>query len=235
MRLRLKEETNEKSIKNLKSIMKLLLTSAGIMNKSIEKALLDLIGKPAKDIKVAFVPTAANITPRKKNGLIKDLNRFDKIFPYIDIVDFTAIEKNQWEARLKDADIIVLGGGNPFYLLYAIEKKGFKESLLKYLDKKVIVGISAGSMVMGKFLAIEPKEESRQYLLNKKQTGLNLVDLSLIPHLGAIGNKDYTKEMAENQSKKFDTTIYALDDNSTIVIDGDKMKVVSEGKWEKFK
>lgn len=41
--------------------MKLLLTSAGITNDSIAKSLLDMVGKDVKDIKVAFIPTAANV------------------------------------------------------------------------------------------------------------------------------------------------------------------------------
>jgi hypothetical protein len=40
--------------------MKLLLTSAGITTQSIADALIELVGKPASEIKVGFVPTAAN-------------------------------------------------------------------------------------------------------------------------------------------------------------------------------
>ena len=41
--------------------MKLLLTSAGITNRSIADTLLDMVDKDVKDIKVAFIPTAANV------------------------------------------------------------------------------------------------------------------------------------------------------------------------------
>jgi len=38
--------------------MKLLLTSVGISNTSIRKELIDLLGKPIKESKALFVPTA---------------------------------------------------------------------------------------------------------------------------------------------------------------------------------
>ena len=41
--------------------MKLLLTSGGIANKSIAKALFDLVGKKPKDTSIVFIPTASNV------------------------------------------------------------------------------------------------------------------------------------------------------------------------------
>ena len=41
--------------------MKLLLTSAGITNPSIAKALFELTGKRPEEITVVFVPTASNV------------------------------------------------------------------------------------------------------------------------------------------------------------------------------
>ena len=38
--------------------MKLLLTSAGISNKSIRNALVDLLGKPIEESSALFIPTA---------------------------------------------------------------------------------------------------------------------------------------------------------------------------------
>jgi len=43
--------------------MKLLLTSAGISNKSIHNALVDLLGKPVSESTALFVPTAIYALP----------------------------------------------------------------------------------------------------------------------------------------------------------------------------
>lgn len=43
--------------------MKLLLTSAGISNKSIQNALIKLLGKPIAESRALFVPTAIYAIP----------------------------------------------------------------------------------------------------------------------------------------------------------------------------
>ena len=49
--------------------MKLLLTSGGMRNPTLTNALLELIGKPANEIKVAFIPTAMNTEPGDKGAV----------------------------------------------------------------------------------------------------------------------------------------------------------------------
>ena len=43
--------------------MKLLLTSAGIKNESIKKALIELLGKPIEDSSALCIPTAIYAIP----------------------------------------------------------------------------------------------------------------------------------------------------------------------------
>src|SRR3989344_4188215 len=59
--------------------MKLLLTSGGITNKSIAKALFDLVGKKPEDTTLCFVPTAATVEMGDKDWFINDLKNIDKI------------------------------------------------------------------------------------------------------------------------------------------------------------
>ena len=59
--------------------MKLLLTSAGITNESLKKALLDLVGKEVSKTKIAIVPTASNMEEGDKDWLINDYQNLKKI------------------------------------------------------------------------------------------------------------------------------------------------------------
>ena len=128
--------------------MELLLTSSGITNKSIEKALLELLGKPSEKSNLTFVPTAANVEKGDKTWLVDDINNFRKLnFASFDIVDISAVPKNIWLASFEKADVLVFGGGNVYHLLKWIKKSGLKDVLPKLLKTKVYVGISAGSMV----------------------------------------------------------------------------------------
>ena len=213
--------------------MKLLLTSNGISNKSIKNALLSLIDKKTDEIKVVIIPTAANVVPRRKNWLINDMARFGEVFSYIDIVDVSALDKKDWEPRLAEADVLIFGGGNPFYLKYWVKKSGLAELLDKWVQDKVIVGISAGSMVLGRYLAFEPKEESLEYLDDTEQRGLGFVDFNFLPHLNEE-DSGVTEEMSQKQSETFPGSLYAIDDETAILVDNDKIDIITEGKWKVF-
>lgn len=68
--------------------MRLLLTSGGLTNKSIIKAFEGLVGVPKKEIRIAFVPTAANVEEGDKGWLIDDLYRLkSQKYGGVDIVD----------------------------------------------------------------------------------------------------------------------------------------------------
>ncbi|OWK26892.1 MAG: hypothetical protein US76_02160 [Parcubacteria group bacterium GW2011_GWA2_38_13b] len=53
--------------------MKLLLTSGGITNELIARALFDLVGKKPEDTSLVFIPTASNVEVGDKSWLINDL------------------------------------------------------------------------------------------------------------------------------------------------------------------
>src|SRR5581483_10867297 len=98
--------------------MKLLLTSGGITNKSLAKALFDLVGKRPEDTSLVFVPTASNPEAGDKGWLIDDLKNLQKLgLKQIDIADISALTREQWLPRFKEADILFFEGGNTFYLM----------------------------------------------------------------------------------------------------------------------
>lgn len=216
--------------------MKIFLTSGGITNNSIKKAFLDLVGKPASKVKVAFIPTASNVDRGDKDWLLRDLSTLrDMKLAQIDIVDISAISKSMMQGRLNEADVLFFEGGNTFHLMYWIKKSGLKKLLKKELKDKVWVGVSAGSIVAGEKLVSADErlydEEIGEY---KGDDGLGLVNFSIRPH---VNNKFFPKVTFGNVGKiaaDHVKPIYALDDDTAIVINDDKIKIVSEGKWKKF-
>ena len=76
--------------------MKLLLTSGGISNKKIENAFFDLVGKHAKDISLAYIPTAANASKDEdKRWVVDAIVRLNDLnIGKIDFVDISAIPKD---------------------------------------------------------------------------------------------------------------------------------------------
>ena len=214
--------------------MKLLLTSNGLCNKTIANALLDLLGKTFAKTNLAFIPTAANVEEGDKRWLIDDLSNCKKLgFASIDIVDISALPKNLWLPRLKLADVLLFGGGNTFHLMYWLEKSGLAKILPSMLKTRVYVGISAGSMIAGQ--AISLSQSKKLYYpelksLYQNEHGLELVNFHIRPHLNSKLFPNIRKETLEKLAKEIKGTIYAIDDQTVIKVDGKKVEIVGEGK-----
>ncbi|MDD2482863.1 MAG: Type 1 glutamine amidotransferase-like domain-containing protein [Candidatus Shapirobacteria bacterium] len=219
--------------------MKLLLTSAGLANNSIIKALQELVVKPFSKLKVAFIPTASNLEEGdKQDWLIEDLIQLKNLkFNSIDIIDISALPKEIWLERLKDVDIIYVEGGNTYHLMYWFNKSGLSEILAELLKTKVYIGVSAGTVAITPSLLNDP--ESREAISQTNETiydnGLSLVNFMIEPHINSGWFLDSTLESLEKRSKDYLYSIYGIDDNTAIKVDGDKIEIISEGVWKKFK
>ncbi|MBI2598621.1 Type 1 glutamine amidotransferase-like domain-containing protein [Candidatus Curtissbacteria bacterium] len=215
--------------------MKLLLTSGGITNKTIKKALADLVGKPFNKTSLAFIPTAANVEEGDKSWLIEDLSNIKKLkLKSIDIVDISALPKEMWLPRLEAVDILFFSGGVTPHLMYWLKKSGLADLLPKLLKTRVYAGISAGSMVTNPTIALGNKDKKIYYekwFGYGSDEGLGLVNFYVRPHLNSRffpnANNAYFAQVAKNIKEP----IYALDDNMAIKIVGSKVEVVGEGKY----
>jgi len=222
---------------NFYSQMKLLLTSSGNTNKSIEKELLKLLGRPFNKSNLTFIPTAANVEEGDKTWLVDDMNNFRKLnFASFDIIDISAVSKSIWLPSFEKADILVFGGGNVYHLLKWIKKSGLEILLPELLKTKVYVGISAGSMVTAKSISLTSSdilyyEETGK---PKNTKGLGLVDFEIRPHLNSTWFPRVRLEFLEKLAKETPNTFYAIDDDTAIKIVDSKISIVSEGKWRKF-
>jgi dipeptidase E len=209
--------------------MKLLLTSSGIDNHTVARALQQLTGKPADETKIGFVPTAINAEHGSKDWAI---NQFIKLwrhgYNWIDIIDPSAAGIN-WQERLEACDAIFLSGGNTFHLLDQTRKTGL-DKWMNDNKKKIFIGSSAGSILFAPTIGIAATGHGdTNYAGIKDITGLEWVDFEIAPH---YENK-VTKHIVD-YSKIVKNPIYAIDDQTAIKVDGDKIKVVSEGFWKLY-
>ncbi len=217
--------------------MKLLLTSAGLTNQTIVKALDELVGRPLDQLKVAFIPTASNLEEGDKGWLIDDLRRLSFLkFKEIDIVDVSALPKEIWLARLKNADVFFVEGGNTYHLMHWFNKSGLSKVLPNLLKTRVYIGVSAGSMIVNPTIIHSYKEKQIFNKINKNKSdkGLSYIDFMVEPHLNNSGLPEITINNLEKKLKDYPYTVYAIDDNTAIKIDGNQLEVVSQGVWKKF-
>lgn len=64
--------------------------------------------------------------------------------------------------------------------------------------------------------------------------GLGVVDFSIFPHLDYPGWDENTMQSAEAWAARIGAPAYAIDDQTAIVVDGDRVEVVSQGTWRRF-
>ena len=217
--------------------MKLLLTSSGNTNKSIEKALQELLGKPFSTANIVFIPTAANVEDDTSGWLEKDINNFKKLgFSAMDVVDIASETKEVWKEVLDNADILVFGGGNEKYLIEKIREVGLDKLLSEYLKTKIYVGISAGSMITTKKISLNDTGQFyyEDFGRKEKVDGLGYVDFEIRPHLNSEYFTQVRLDVLEKIAPQIKHPFYAIDDNTAIKVVGDDISVVTEGEWKLF-
>src|ERR671937_1615614 len=138
--------------------MKLLLTSAGIKNASIQNALVDLLGKPIAESDALCIPTASYAHPMAGPGRAWNfISGHEPRCPMTElgwksmgVLELTAlpsIDRDRWVTWVRETDVLLVNGGDALYLCYWMRQSGLA-GLLPSLPEKVWVGLSGGSMVM---------------------------------------------------------------------------------------
>ncbi|MFE5318258.1 Type 1 glutamine amidotransferase-like domain-containing protein [Paenibacillus sp. NPDC056579] len=220
--------------------MKFLLTSGGINNKSINDALVGMLGKPIADSNALCIPTAMYghpwvgpgvkawefISGKEENPMV------DLGWKSVGVLELTAlptIGEDRWIPLVRETDVLLVAGGDALYLCYWMRQSGLAD-LLPSLQA-VYVGMSAGSMVMAPnigefFVGWTPP--------NGGDEALGLVDFAMFPHLDHEMLPHNTMAAAERWAAGMQGPAYAIDDQTAIkVIDG-TVEVVSEGHWKLF-
>ena len=221
--------------------MKLLLTSGGVTNPSINSALVQLLGKPIAECHALCVPTAQwghpMCGPTSVRGLVAaepDFRYFSGLgWASLGVLELTAlpsIGKDRWVPWVREADVLLVDGGDATYLCHWMRQSGLAD-LLPSLPETVWVGVSAGSMVMTPRIG----DDFVMWPSAIDDRTLGIVDFSIFPHLDNPDLPWNTMATAERWAAGLDGAAYAIDDETAIkVVDG-AVEVVSEGHWKLLK
>ncbi len=221
--------------------MKLLLTSGGVTNSSIQEALVELLGKSIAESTALCIPTAIYAFPGGAAGAWRLISGHAasplcelgwKSLGVLELTALPSIERKLWVDAVEDADALLVGGGDPLYLSYWIEQSGLAD-LLPSLDDTVWVGVSAGSLVMGPHLGADFVYGSPP-TTGDDDRALGLVDFAMFPHLDHPAMPDHSLAAAERWAAALPVPGYGLDDQTAIKVVGPAVEVVSEGRWQLF-
>jgi len=200
--------------------MKLLLCSADADKQWVAR----LVGKPAHDISICVINEAWVVGNTDIGILIDGLGAIKRDFGgTIHCVNMLAQSLDDVIATINKADVIWCFGGSLGWLKTVFDKTGFSKELPKMLEKKVWVGSSAGSMILGQ--KISDKCDQGVYLTKDPYSAsewLGILDFAIVAHV----HEDYARKdaldavMRESKTKPF--PFYALSDTSAVVVDGNK-------------
>jgi len=230
--------------------MKFLLTSAGITNDSIRKALVDLLGKPVARSRAILIPTSIYALPSGVGYAWQEIKELGDMgweaFGVLELTALPTLPEECWLPDLVAANLIIVGGGNTGYLSYWLHESGLAKKLPELLQSRVYMGVSAGGAMVTHSLNVDRERLARTGVyyddeydeaapLNAgSDKTLKMVDFVIRPHLNADYFPVGTLEKMEKWAAKVDVPLYAFDDQTAIkVVDG-KIEVISEGQWTVF-
>jgi dipeptidase E len=219
--------------------LRLLLTSGGVTNRSIHEALVELLRKPIAEAGALCIPTAMYGHPMAGPGVkawqfISGTSENPMVelgWKSVGVLELTAlpsIAEEQWVPLVREADVLLVSGGDALYLCYWMRQCGLAD-LLPSLSKTVWVGLSAGSMV------ITPRI-GEDFVQWRPPTGddrtLGIVDFSICPHVAHDGMPGNSMAFAERWAAGLGVPAYAMDDQTAVKVDDGAVEVVSEGHWK---
>jgi dipeptidase E len=219
--------------------MKLLLTSAGISNNSIQNALIELLSKPIAEASALFVPTAiygiaggGEIVQKVICGTLGDpfCQLGWKSIGLLELSALPSIKRDLWVPRIQETDALLVGGGDCQYLTYWMHQSGLADLLPSLLRKIVYVGLSAGSMIMTSY----GTTYGNHTLPAESPKSLSLLDFAIHPHLDYQAFPNNSMANLEKLSAKLPMPSYAIDDQTAIKVTDGKVEVISEGHWKVF-
>ncbi|MGZ8702256.1 MAG: Type 1 glutamine amidotransferase-like domain-containing protein, partial [Gaiellaceae bacterium] len=135
--------------------MKLLLTSSGILNASIQDALVDLLGKPIAESSALCIPTGVQPFPGGPSHVYRFISAVGgsvcglgwKSLGVLELTALPSIKEEYWVQAVQEVDALLVWGGSPLYLCYWMRQSGLADLLPSLRRETVYVGTSGGAMV----------------------------------------------------------------------------------------
>lgn len=240
--------------------MKLLLTSSGITNRTIEKALTDLLGKPIGESRALVVPMG--VYPFR-GGAWHAWNPIAgpfasrlcqlgwKAMGLLEPSVLPSIDRANWLPAIEEADAILVWGGDPLFISYWMDQSGLT-GLWPTLSKDLVyVGVSAGAIATAETFAesySSPRGAAGRPLSSQEivlpegglkttlvtARGMGLASFAVIPHFANPNHPDASPANAEAWAAHLPVPVYAIDEDTAIKVDNGTVEVVSEGQWKLF-
>lgn len=202
----------------------IFLTSNGLTSPELRRnfaGALEITGK-----KCAIIPTAMEKDKQIDQWLEETRQELSDFGLESDIF-YIGTDENE---KLLDYDVIYICGGNVFYLMQKINEAEIAPVIAKCAEEKIVVGVSAGSLIMQKDLVLIkdliPRMNKRVKL--KDLSALNLTGgIEHLPHRTRyINTIEAFEKRVKTYEKKTGQKVICLEDGQGIIIDEGKTEYI---------
>ena len=205
--------------------MKLILLSEQnhLTIEDVKTQLISLIGKSNSTI--GYISSCPDPSRKFYNERKEYYAQFgSSLTPYVDL-------ETEFDSKKIDlvfqADAIHLSGGNTYRFFHWIIKRGLRERLRKYAQSKVIIGLSAGAIIMTPDISYSNFCGDRNEVGLKEFKGLALANFNFVPH--AI-SRDTVHQDILLKSQQDNSRVVVAKDSDWVVIDRPNCRVYGKPK-----
>ena len=157
------------------------------------------------------------------NNIIKCFEKIGIEFSKIFDLEYNS-DSNKLESFIKDEKEIIyfLMGGNPLTQMEIIKKFNLENRIKEH--NGLVIGFCAGAINLSKYSIITTDEDFDKCQSYK---GIERISIIIEPHYNVINDKNRNEELSDF-AKQYNQTIYAVPDESIIVVENDN--IIEYGK-----
>ncbi|MCS2536071.1 Type 1 glutamine amidotransferase-like domain-containing protein [Bacteroides fragilis] len=171
----------------------------------VANLLIDFANEDLKGKIIAFIPTAS-LTESIRFYVKTGKKALEKVGMIVEEVEITQFSNEEISSILHKCDYIYITGGNTFFLLQELKRKGVDKIISEQVKSgKLYIGESAGAIIASpdteymknvNFAPIEKAPELEDY------SSLGLVDFYTIPHYGNFPFKKKGEKVIQLYNEK---------------------------------
>ncbi len=190
------------------------LLSNGITSEALKNALSKYILPLSSAV---VVVTADNEYKERNYHVPRVIDELKKHGLSVDTFDFDT----QDASKLLKYDVVEFIGGNPYYLLNSIRVHNASPVIKQLAEKKVLLGWSAGAMVLTPSIEIVDRLTPEMNIVNLDNLkGLSLTNTHILPHYNKFVKRfDKLEDICKAYEQENNCAIVRLDDGDGIIIE----------------
>ena len=187
----------------------------------------EIFGQIAGDVNgktVTFIPTASNV--EKVIFYVKSAKKaFEKLGMTVDELDIETASDAEIYEKLSKNDFIYLSGGNTFFLLQELRRRGADRIIAEQVSGgKMYIGESAGAMIASPDIKYAAEMDSvKKAPLLEGYKALGLADFYTVPHYESAPFKKAAQKIIDNYGAQL--KLQPITNSQAVFVSGDEVQV----------